>query len=88
MDSKILSSISQILWHNQSIFIHVFVNWIITFKLRVSSIIIDIISNYYNDRLWSGGPVKGTFINPNYNTLNFFWRPLNFGALGDCLVRL
>ena len=46
-----------------------FGNLIITFKLQVPSIIIIIgrISNYYNDRLWSDGPLKGTFINHNYN---------------------
>ena len=45
-----------------------FENLIITFKLQVSSsIIIDTISNYYNDRVWSEGPRNGTFINPNYN---------------------
>ena len=42
-------------------------NWIITFKLPVSSIIIDIISNYYNGRLSSEDPLNGTFINHNYN---------------------
>ena len=45
-----------------------FGNLIIAFKLQVPSIIIiDIISNYYNDRLWSEGPLKGTFLNHNYN---------------------
>ena len=33
----------------------------------VSYIIIDIISNYYNDCLWSEGPLRGTFINYNDN---------------------
>ena len=42
-----------------------FVNEIITFKLRISSIVIDIISNYYNDRLWSECPLNGTFLNYN-----------------------
>ena len=45
-----------------------FENLIITFKLQVYSIIIiDIISDYYNDCLWSDGPLNGTFINHNYN---------------------